>query len=255
MSTDIKKVKRKAISLLTTVYQTESKEQVEELEIKVRELLEIISDTTGSDTKVVDRNISVKESARRFLYSHIPTAGGTPPASSSTNDRTTTRSTSSSSASPAFANENGFHTLHTTEVVSKIGEISKPLKQFSERPDLDCPDQYTFLEDAMMKQSLRKWTWSGIVDVTKMDRKCKDKRRNRNPLNKFVISIGGEHEDDLSSVGTECTDISDSERVGDLLHVKTFVEQNDMPSNRQQLALEEAMVNSSSGRWWNLLSY
>lgn len=248
MTTDIKKVKRTAISLLTTVYQTESKEQVDELEIKVRELLEVISETKESDTKVDEI-----ESARKYLYSYKSTSAAGVGAAG-VGGKAEAAGIRRSSSPGSFSNQNNFHTVHTTEVVSKIGEISKPLKQFSERPDLDCPDQYTFLEDAMVKQSMRKWTWTGVVDATKMERKCKG-RKNRNPLTKFVISTvgGGGEEDDLSSVGTACTDISDSERVGDLLHVKTFVEQSEIPTNAQQQALEVAMSNS--GRWWNLLSY
>jgi len=165
MSSDIQTIKHRVSSLFTTVSQTENTDQVEALENKVRELLDIITDMKGP---------------------------------SDTNEKA--------------AEEKPIQALHA----------SQPLKQFSERPDLNCSKQSSFLEEAMQKQKSKKWSWFGTFDSANMKQKqeytIKQNQQRVFSIPQLVFAV--DNDDDVSS--TECSDVTDSERVDDP-HVITCV--------------------------------
>jgi hypothetical protein len=177
MTANIQEVKRKAISLLTTVYKTESEGQVAELEVKIKDLLRMINpDPDSETTDIVEKLTSPMQD--------IPLG-------------------------PAM----GPH----------VGEITKPLKEFSQRPDSDAKKQVSYLEDAMARRNKKKLQRLGLDMPLE---KLQDMRTNRtNNINRrskirskhtskdipgmVDTSKGMEYandDDDLSSIDTGGTD-------------------------------------------------
>jgi hypothetical protein len=204
MTADIQEVKRKAISLLTTVYKTESEAQVAELEIKIKDLLQMIN--PDRDSKTTD---NVEKLTSPML--DIPLG---------------------------------------PDMVPHVGEIAKPLKEFSERPDSDAKKQVSYLEDAMALR-IKKWLQRLGLDkpleklqdmrannITRQNRRSKIRSRHTSKDVPCMVDTGkgmeyANDDDDMSSIDTGGTDPSYAslkERVAETWRVRRVVDSSGQQS-------------------------
>lgn len=154
---EITEVKRKAISLLTTAYKTESDEQVQELEAQLKDLLLMIrpEDLQAATTRnEPDTTASYNINDDPSRLKSVP-----PPAASN------------SPASGVLLRD--FNGTKHDPLKAHIGEIKKPMKQFHSRSDtteillkkgaVAGMQQEALLEAAMGRKARENGSWRGYL--------------------------------------------------------------------------------------------